>query len=82
MTSKEKCYKLYSDFDETEDRGYNVYDYFKAILKDLEILELLKKKAYFYSINENPKVASIQINVTTLDDNFDKVEEWVNNDKR
>lgn len=43
MTSKEKCYKLYSDFDETEDRGYNVYDYFKEIIKDLELLEQLKE---------------------------------------
>ncbi len=56
-------------------------EYYNQVLKDLEILEILKKKAYFYSINKNPKVASIEIHITTLDDNFNEVEEWLENDK-
>ena len=62
------------------------YECFKAlmgtpiqdILKRLKMLEILKENANLYVNDVNKNVKSIQINITTCDDNFNKVEEWLN----
>lgn len=60
-----------------EDGAYYKGQYYKQ----REILEILKEKAYLYQVNENPKVASIQINITTLDVNFNEIKEWLKNEE-
>lgn len=49
----------------------------EELIKDLEVLEILKEKAHLYVNNVNKDVKSIQISITTCDDRFDKVEEWL-----
>lgn len=51
----------------------------KLILKDLEVLDILKENAHLYVHNVNKDVKAIQINITTCNDNFNKVEEWLSN---
>lgn len=62
--------------------------YFEQVLKDLEqkekqskILDILKERAYLYVNEVNKDVKSIQINITTCDDNFGEVEVWLNGGK-
>lgn len=82
MTSKEDFIKLrdlfYVDW---LDEDFDDVGVWNNLEKDLQILEILKKKAYYYSVNENPKVASIEIHITTLDETFDKVEEWLDDER-
>ncbi len=50
-------------------------------IKDLkEVLEILKEKAYLYVNDVNKDVKSIQINITTCDDRFKQIEEWLDNE--
>ena len=53
----------------------------KIVLKDLEVLEILKGNAKLYVSNINKEVKYIQISITTCDNRFDKVEEWLNEKK-
>ena len=46
--------------------------------KQNKILDILKENATLYINDINKEVKSIQINITTCDDNFNKVEKWLN----
>jgi len=79
MISKEEIKRL--EFILTlhlNDKGIELWN---EIKKDLEILEILKENAILYVNDINKNVKSIQINITTCDYNFNKVEEWLNNEK-
>ena len=84
MTSKEKCIRLYSDFDETEDRGYSVYDYFKDIEKDLEILEILKKWFMEHIINYLKYDNSLFIDTFIREDEpiFEILKQWLEGESK
>lgn len=47
--------------------------------KQKETLDILKENAHLYVNDVNKDVKSIQINITTCNDNFNKVEEWLEN---
>ena len=49
--------------------------------KQDKILSILKENAIKYVNEINKDVKSIQITITTCDDNFNKVEEWLDNEK-
>ena len=51
------------------------------VKKQKKILEILKENAHLYVNDINKEVKSIQINITTCDDNFNKVEEWLDNER-
>ena len=55
-------------------------EYYENVLKDLEVLDILKSKAEI--IGENDKV-SLKINYINLfKDEFDKIKEWLENDRQ
>lgn len=49
--------------------------------QDLKVLDILKENAHLYVNDVNKDVKSIQINITTCNDNFNKVEGWLENEK-
>lgn len=56
-------------------------EFLEGLSKDLEVLDILKENAHLYVNNVNKDVKSIQITITTCNDNFNKVEEWLDEKK-
>ena len=59
-----------------------MFEFIKELRVEIQkqdmILEILKENVHLYVNNVNKDVKAIQITITTCDDNFNKVEEWLN----
>ncbi len=69
---KQKCMEIVKQCEQ------DIKDY-EGILKNLEVLDILKENATLNIVNKDVK--SIQITITTCDDRFQQIEEWLNNEK-
>lgn len=82
MTSKEKLLKIRQDFYTNEKVKYVSKDYFTAIEKDLEVLEILKSHAKLTELNSvyigYPKIMVIAID--SKDDDYEIVKRWLGNE--
>lgn len=75
MTSKEKLLKIRHDFYTNEEVKYDSIDYFTAIEKDLEVLEILKKHIYFSTKSGCIRMKDIYKSTKNFD--FEELKEWL-----
>ena len=84
MTSKEalkyllaNSEELYSQYEEDEKFYLDAVELYNIVLKDLEILEILKNESDSKRIIEKNGIVSFHLDMILTSDNYNKIKEWL-----
>lgn len=88
MTSKEalkyllvNSEELYNQYEEDEKFYLDAVELYNIVLKDLEILDILKNESDSKRIIERDGIVSFHLDMILTIDNYNKIKEWLENGK-
>ena len=72
--------ELYNQYEEDEKFYLDAVELYNIVLKDLEILDILKNESDSKRIIERDGIVSFHLDMILTTDNYNKVKEWLENE--